>query len=131
MTDTTARLALPFLAAGQAQKEMTHNEALARLDLVVDATVEAVGLMTPPASPLPGQAWVTGAAPTGDWMGQANALAGWTESGKAKGGGARQRRVGAATDRRTWGYSTGHTEYGYDRWTGTGTRDRCVSVASD
>ncbi len=31
--ETTARLGLPLLATGQAQKETTHNEALALIDL--------------------------------------------------------------------------------------------------
>jgi len=37
MTDlpSTPRLALPLLAVAQAQKEVTHNEALALLDLLV------------------------------------------------------------------------------------------------
>ena len=35
MSDTTARLRLPTLRAGQAQKELTHNEALTLLDLAV------------------------------------------------------------------------------------------------
>ena len=33
----TPRLDLPFLSAGQAQKEFTHNEALQTLDLIVAA----------------------------------------------------------------------------------------------
>ena len=37
--DSTARLALPFLAPGQAQKELYHNEALSRLDLLVQTVV--------------------------------------------------------------------------------------------
>ncbi|MGL4312420.1 MAG: DUF2793 domain-containing protein, partial [Sphingomonas sp.] len=35
MAETTSRLALPLLAAGQAQKEMFHNEALALIDLAL------------------------------------------------------------------------------------------------
>lgn len=78
---TSTRLGLPLLQAGQAQKELSHNEALTLLDLAVQASVEAVGLDTPPAAPLPGACWVVGAAPTGDWSGRALALAGWTEGG--------------------------------------------------
>lgn len=77
----TSRWALPLLDAGQAQKEMTHNEALALLDLLVSAGVQAVGLDAPPPAPLAGQAWVVGAAPTGDWAGHPHALAGWTAGG--------------------------------------------------
>ena len=77
----TARLRLPLLDAGQAQKEMTVNEALARLDLVAQAGVVAVGVNAPPAAPVQGQAWIAGAAPTGAWAGQADAVAGWTAGG--------------------------------------------------
>lgn len=77
----TDRWALPLVEAGQAQKEMTHNEALARLDLLTAASVESVGLNTPPAAPSPGQCWVVGPAPTGAWIGHADALAGWTGGG--------------------------------------------------
>ena len=80
MSETT-RWALPLLAAGQAQKEMTHNEALALLDLLAAPGVVAVGTGTPPASPVAGQCWVVGAAPTGAWSGRAGALAGWTGTG--------------------------------------------------
>lgn len=79
--ETTARLALPLLQAGQAQKELTHNEALALIDIAVQPIVQGVGPNTPPAAPLPGQCWIVGSAPTGAWTGQAEALAGWTAGG--------------------------------------------------
>ncbi|WP_242098501.1 DUF2793 domain-containing protein [Sphingomonas sp. CROZ-RG-20F-R02-07] len=81
MTDITARLALPLLESGQAQKEVTHNEALARLDLAVQASVLASGLSTPPVAPADGQAWIVGDSPTGAWTGQGRAVAGWTVGG--------------------------------------------------
>ena len=77
----TPRLALPLLQPGQAQKEMYHNEALARLDLAVQAAVIAAGTNIPPDDPEPGDAWIAGDAPTGAWAGQARAIAGWSESG--------------------------------------------------
>lgn len=81
MTDTTDRLALPLLAAGQAQKEMTHNEALTRLSMATQASVVAVAPASVPASPLPGQCWIVGAAPGGAWSGKAHHLACWTVNG--------------------------------------------------
>ena len=78
---TTTRLGLPLLEAGQAQKELWHNEALALIDLAVQAEVTAVGLDDPPATPVPGACWIVGPNPTGAWRGQARALAGWTEGG--------------------------------------------------
>jgi len=81
MTDITERLGLPLIAAGQAQKDMTHNEALTLLDLAVQASVVAADVSHPPATPLSGQCWVVGPAPSGAWTGQAGAIAGWTAGG--------------------------------------------------
>lgn len=81
MTGTTDRLGLPLIAAGQAQKEMTHNEALALLDVAVQASVARVGVSDPPQAPEDGRCWIVGPAPTGAWTGQAGAIAAWTRSG--------------------------------------------------
>lgn len=81
MADTTPRLDLPLLQPGQAQKELFHNEALALIDLAAAPVVEALGLDVPPADPLPGQCWIVGSGPSGEWAGQAHALAGWTANG--------------------------------------------------
>ncbi len=82
MTDLpTPRLALPLLQPGQAQKEMYHNEALARLDLAAQASVKDFGTEIPPDTPDPGDCWILGDAPTGDWAGHAHEIAGWTAGG--------------------------------------------------
>lgn len=78
---TTARHAFPFLSAGQAQKEVTHNEALSLLDAGLHAAAEAFGLNAPPTSPDIGQCWIIGSSPTGAWVGHAHALAAWTGGG--------------------------------------------------
>jgi hypothetical protein len=75
MADDTPRLSLPMLAAGQAQKELTHNEALVLIDALIGARVEAANAAAPPAGPIAGQCWAVGASPTGAWAGQAGALA--------------------------------------------------------
>lgn len=75
------RLKLPLLAAAQAQKEVTHNEALALADIAIQAVVQAVAPATVPTSPSVGQCWIVGLAPTGAWTGQAGAIAGWTSGG--------------------------------------------------
>lgn len=75
------RLALPLLAAGQAQKEIVHNEALMLLDMLSQPVVQSADLSAPPGSPAPGQCWIVAASPTGDWAGRAGALAAWTEAG--------------------------------------------------
>ncbi|WP_439568720.1 DUF2793 domain-containing protein [Sphingopyxis sp.] len=83
MTDMpmTPRLALPLLAVAQAQKEATHNEALTLIDALVHAAVAAGPLNDPPAAPVAGQCWLVGSAPTGDWAGQAAAIAIWSAGG--------------------------------------------------
>ncbi|URW75459.1 DUF2793 domain-containing protein [Sphingomonas donggukensis] len=81
MTDMTARFALPFIQPGQAQKEMTHNEALASIDIALHAGVVAAGIDVPPASPAPGACWIVGDSPVGAWSGHARMLAGWSDGG--------------------------------------------------
>jgi len=78
---TTPRLGLPLLAAGQAQKEIVHNEALALADLLMQPLAESLGRNDPPSAPVLGQIWILGDAPTGAWAGHAKAVAGWSEGG--------------------------------------------------
>lgn len=75
------RLKLPLLAAAQAQKEVTHNEALAIADIAMQAVVQSVAPTATPVSPEPGQCWIVGLAPTGAWAGEAGAIAAWTSGG--------------------------------------------------
>lgn len=77
----TPRLALPLLAIAQAQKEVTHNEALVLLDALVHPAVEAGPLAEPPIAPVEGQCWIIDAAPSGAWSGQAAAIALWSAGG--------------------------------------------------
>jgi hypothetical protein len=81
MTDTSARFALPFIMPGQAQKEVYHNEALARLDAALHAAAEQGPLATPPADPQEGESWIVAADATGAWTGKDDALASWTGGG--------------------------------------------------
>ncbi|WP_397543108.1 DUF2793 domain-containing protein, partial [Roseovarius salis] len=75
MTDLSARLDLPLIKPSQAQKHVTHNEALQMLDALVQSVVEETGATTPPADPFAGQLFALGAAPTGDWAGESDKLA--------------------------------------------------------
>lgn len=81
MSETTDRLKLPLIASGQAQKEMTHNEALALMDIAVQPVVQAMEMGAPPETPVAGQCWIVGPAPSGAWAGQAGAIAGWSQAG--------------------------------------------------
>jgi hypothetical protein len=81
MPDTaTARHALPNLFLGQAQKEVTHNEALARIDALLHPVVEAELATAPPGLTLAddGHCWLIAAAATGPWAGKDKQIARWT-----------------------------------------------------
>ena len=71
-------LPLPLLAPAQAQKHVTHNEALLRLDTLVQLVVEAFDAAIPPPVPEGGQIWALGDAPTGVWAGKGGQMAVWS-----------------------------------------------------
>jgi hypothetical protein len=75
----TPNLVLPYLAANQSQKHVTVNEALRRLDALVQITVQSATLATPPVSPTEGQRWILPASPTGAWAGHAGQIAAWQD----------------------------------------------------
>jgi hypothetical protein len=82
MSDTPA-LGLPQLAAEQAQKHVTMNEALGILDAVVQLAAKDRDLAAPPGAPAEGDRYIVATSPTGDWAGQAGKIAvyqnaGWT-----------------------------------------------------
>ena len=79
--ETTSRLGLPLLVAGQTAKEAFHNEALALIDLVLAGSVEATPLVAPPAGPTLGRLYRVASGATGAFAGHDGALAGWTEGG--------------------------------------------------
>lgn len=81
MTDTP-RLLLPAIEAAQAQKHVTHNEALALLDALVQFTAESRLLSSPPATPAEGTSYIPASGATGAWAGWDNQIAvysgGWS-----------------------------------------------------
>jgi hypothetical protein len=74
MTDTP-RLALPAIEAAQAQKHVTHNEALVLLDCLVQLAVVSRTLAAPPASPADGASYIPAAGASGAWSGWDNQIA--------------------------------------------------------
>jgi Protein of unknown function (DUF2793) len=71
----TPRLKLPLLAAGQAGKHVTLNEAMLEIDLLAQIAIISTTLSVPPANPLEGDSYLVADAPTGAWAGHARALA--------------------------------------------------------
>jgi Protein of unknown function (DUF2793) len=75
----TPNLNLPYILAAQAQKHVTHNEALRALDAIVQLAVLDRDLATPPGSPADGARYLVAASPTGAWTGQAGKIAAWQD----------------------------------------------------
>lgn len=74
MTET-ARFALPLLEPAQAQKHVTVNEALSRLDGLVQLRLASVSLAVPPAFLTEGAAYGVPAGASGAWAGHEGEIA--------------------------------------------------------
>ena len=71
---TTPRFGLPLLFTGQAQKEVSVNEAHALTDALLFCAIEGTA-PTPPTSPTDGTAWLVAAGASGEWAAQDGAIA--------------------------------------------------------
>jgi hypothetical protein len=76
----TGRLGLPYIITSQAQKEVTHNEALNRLDAFVTPIIIDI-VTAPPGSPTMGDLVIVGTSPSGDFTGHENELAQYLTGG--------------------------------------------------
>ena len=74
MTDTP-HLALPYIFAAQAQKHVTHNEAIRALDCLVQLSVADRHLAAPPGAPAEGDRYLVAAGASGEWTGQTARIA--------------------------------------------------------
>ncbi len=81
MSNQTPNLSLPFIMPAQAQKHITHNEAIELLDMVVQLTLETADATVPPSAPSEGQTWALGASAVGAWAGQDGMIASWRGGG--------------------------------------------------
>jgi Protein of unknown function (DUF2793) len=79
--ETTGRLELPLITPSQAQKHVTHNEALTLLDGIVHLVVTASGLLAPPVGAPINAVYLTGSPASGAWVGEENRLALNTDAG--------------------------------------------------
>jgi hypothetical protein len=71
---SSTHLGLPYLQPAQAQKHVTHNEALQTLDVVVHLAVLSRSLGAPPVAAPLGVRYLVPAGATGDWAGQAGQI---------------------------------------------------------
>ena len=71
----TQHLGLPLIAAAQAQKHVTHNEALTLVDALLQLAVNSRSLAAPPASPAEGDRYLVANSATGGWAAHDGELA--------------------------------------------------------
>lgn len=71
----TIHLGMPFIEGSQAQKHVTHNEALRILDAVIQIGVLDRDQTSPPTTPAEGDRHIVASGATGAWAGRADAVA--------------------------------------------------------
>ncbi len=79
--ENTTNLTLPYIMPSQAQKHVTHNEALRILDAIVQLCVIDRDLITPPSSPEDGDRYIVASGAAEDWQGRAGCIAAWQDGG--------------------------------------------------
>lgn len=77
--ENSSNLNLPYLAAAQAQKHVTHNAAILALDAIVQLAVLTRSLTSPPVAPVPGERHLVVSGASGDWAGKDNQIAAWQD----------------------------------------------------
>lgn len=75
----TPNLGLPYIDGGQAQKHVTHNEALRILDAAIQIAVLDRTRTAPPTTPAEGERHVVAVGAGGAWSGHAQAIATWQD----------------------------------------------------
>lgn len=77
----TPNFALPLLFAAQAQKEITHNEALVVVDALLPGCIEAIASDPALLDPEAGMVWIVGPSPLGAWVDRTAQIAIFTTGG--------------------------------------------------
>ena len=75
----TPNLALPYILSAQAQKHVTHNEAIRALDALVQLSIRDFSHSAPPSNPQEGDRFIVAAPATGVWTNRENAIAAWQD----------------------------------------------------
>jgi hypothetical protein len=77
----TPNLSLPHTLPSQAQKHITHNDALRGLDAPAQIAVTSRTHTSPPVAPSEGQRFIPGIAAEGEWVGRDGRLASFEDGG--------------------------------------------------
>lgn len=79
MTDSP-NIGLPLMEAAQAQKHVTHNEALILLDAILQVAVSNMSASSPPSAPSAGMRVIVGPSASGVFAGQSGKIAYFEQS---------------------------------------------------
>ncbi len=71
----TANLGLPLVQSAQAQKHVTVNDAIQRLDALAQISISTSGAASPPPTPAEGELHAIGIGASADWAGHDGELA--------------------------------------------------------
>jgi hypothetical protein len=77
---TTPIAGLPEISENQANKAVTHNQALRQIEINFGAVVSR-SLTAPPGSPADGAVYIPATGATGAWSGQSNKIVQWSNGG--------------------------------------------------
>ena len=80
MSDRSPILSLPYIQPSQAQKHVTHNEALRQLDAVVQLVVVSADLAAPPLTLIEGERYIVAVGATGTWAEQDGTIAVYSDA---------------------------------------------------
>ena len=79
--ENTGRFELPLILPSQAQKHVTHNEALTLLDGLIHLVIKTSGDISPPVGALVDDAFLVGPSASGAWFGADGKIAFNTDAG--------------------------------------------------
>lgn len=77
--DMSPRLRLPYIAPQQAQKQVTYNEAMRALDMLVQPVVRSRSVSVPPLGAAEGEVYLVAPTPTGAWSGKDGKIAAFVD----------------------------------------------------
>lgn len=80
MSEQSVKLSLPYIQPAQAQKHVTHNSALERLDVLVQPNVLSHSEQIPPVSPAEGDSYIVPSGAQGAWAGHVHEVT-WYQNG--------------------------------------------------
>ena len=79
--DFSAKLTLPYLLPNQADKHVTFNESLRRLDTIVQLSVVSAAVSVPPGGPVGGDRYLVPENAVDDWAGRDGQVASYQDGG--------------------------------------------------